>query len=310
MAILLVVTDRDVTPLQHKIEVLLEGETEVWVYPDLPDPEKVEMAVLWKHPKGILQQLPALKVVSSLGAGVEHVLRDSELPNHVRVARIVDEQLNLSMRNYVLMSVLSIQRSFRFMLENQRARTWQKPEPAERKLRIGVLGLGQLGGAVARVLRDLSFEVWGYSLRPRAIEGVRCQHAAEMTPVDFAAQVNLLVCLLPATPGTEGILNQALFNRMPAGSFLVNVARGVHLVEPDLVEAIKSGQIKEAYLDVFQEEPLPLNHPFWNYSQIVITPHVASITNQDNAAAIIAENYRRLKKGKELLYEVDPKVGY
>jgi len=310
MAILLAVTDRDVTPLQQKIEVLLEGETEVWIYPDIPDKEKVEMAVLWKHPEGLLQQLPELKLVSSLGAGVEHLLSDPGLPDDLRITRIVDEALTSSMRNYVLLTVLSIQRSFRYMLENQRERSWVKPDPVERLLRIGILGMGELGGAIARVLRSLSFEVWGYSRQAKKLKGVHCISAQDMTPADFAEQVNLLVCLLPATAETKGILNRELFSRMPPGSFLINVARGAHLSEPDLVEAIKTGQIKEAYLDVFQEEPLPLNHPFWLYPEIVITPHIASVTNQNNAAAIIAENYRRLKQGEALLYEVSPEKGY
>lgn len=282
----------------------------MWIYPDIPDPEQVEMAVLWKHPENLFRELPYLKLASSLGAGVEHLLEDPALPDDMRITRIVDEALTCSMRNYVLMTVLSIQRSFRFMLENQRERSWVKPDPVERSLRIGILGMGELGGAIARTLRDLSFEVWGYSRQPKKIKGVHCMNANETTAAGFAAQVNLLVCLLPATPETEGILNGELFARMPAGSFLINVARGAHLSEPDLVEAIKSGQIKEAYLDVFQEEPLPPNHPFWLYPEIVITPHVASITNQNNAAEIIAENYRRLKQGEQLLYEVDRGKGY
>lgn len=307
---MLAVTDRDVTPLQQKIEVLLEEETEVWIYPEIPDAEEVEMAVLWKHPENLFDELPALKLVSSLGAGVEHLLNDPRLPDDLRITRIVDKALTCSMRNYVLMTVLSIQRSFRFMLGNQRKRSWVKPDPVERPLRIGILGMGELGGAIARALRDLSFEVWGYSRQPKKIKGVHCMNVREVTPADFAAQVNLLVCLLPATPETQGILNRELFDRMPAGSFLVNVARGAHLSEPDLVEAIKSGQIQEAYLDVFKEEPLPPNHPFWLYPEIVITPHIASVTNQNNAAEIIAENYRRLNRGEQLLYEVSPEKGY
>ena len=166
---------------------------------------------------------------------------------------------------------------------------WEKPKQLEIPLRIGMLGLGALGGSIAASLAALGFEVMGYSQSPKHIAGVRCLHAGEATLANFVRQANLLICLLPRTANTEGILNYELFCHLPKGAFLVNVARGAHLEEEGLLRAMEEGYIQEAWLDVFQEEPLPQSHPFWQHPGVVITPHVASITNQENAAKVIAE---------------------
>lgn len=310
MSITLIITDRDARPLQRAIEAEIRAATPVWIYPDIPKPEWVEMAVAWKHPTGVLQAFPNLEMVSSLGAGVEHILNDATLPPGLRITRIVDESLTTSMSNYVLMAVLNIHKQLRFYQKNQQEGRWEKPAQVELPLRIGMLGLGALGGSIAASLAGLGFEVLGYSQSPMDIPGVRCLHAREASLVDFARQVNLLICLLPRTAATEGILNYDLFRHMPKGSSLINVARGAHLEEEGLLKAMKEGYIREAWLDVFLEEPLPPAHPFWQHPGIVITPHIASITNQENAAKIIAENYRRWKEGRELLFEVDIKKGY
>lgn len=310
MAILLVATDRDLQPLKAELLSLTSNATQVWVYPEIPDPSAVEVAVLWKHPEGLARELPHLKLASSLGAGVEHLLNDPYLNPSVRLTRIVDPALTISMRNYVVMAILNIQKQLIEMISNQRQKLWQKPNPVELPLRIGVLGLGALGGDIARFLAQMDFEVWGYSSQRRDIPGVICRSTMQEDLTAFVARTNVLVCLLPLTKTTRGILNLQLFRCMPKNSYIVNVARGGHLIEPDLVEAMKEGYIAGAFLDVFEEEPLPVNHPFWQQSGIVITPHCASITHQENAARIIFENYTRLKSGKDLLLEVDRTKGY
>lgn len=310
MGILITATDRNVTPLQQKIYQLLGEKTPVWAYPNVPDPEAVEMAILWKHPPELLGQLPRLALISSLGAGVEHILKDPLLPPGIPITRIVDEALTVSMRNYVVMCVLNIHRQFLWYIENQRQGRWLKPERVEIPLRIGVLGLGELGGDIARFLAHMGFKVAGYSRSARQMEGVLCFSAEELPLKEFVAQVDTLICLLPSTPDTAGILDYELFKHLPKGSALINVARGIHLVEPDLLRAMEEGFIREAYLDVFREEPLPEKHPFWTQPGLVITPHIASITNQDNAAAIVAENYLRWRQGKTLLFEVSRERGY
>ncbi len=310
MSIAIIVTDRDTSLLKQKTEEQLSGLSQVWVYPDIPEPEAVEMAVVWKHPPGILETFPRLKLVSSLGAGVEQILAGPPLPPEVAVTRIVEEALTTSMRNFALMAVLNIQKQFRFYQRNQREMQWIRPEPVEIPLRIGLLGLGELGGSIARALAGLGFEVWGYSRGGRRLEGVRCLHSGELSAAEFARNVNLLICLLPHTPATEGILNLELFRSLPQGSYLINLGRGAHLDEEGLLAAIREGHIREAWLDVFREEPLPPSHPFWLYDSIVVTPHIASITKQENAAQIIAENYRRMKAGRPLLFEVKREKGY
>lgn len=310
MAIAIVVTDRDVSFLQKKIKAQLPQGVDVWVYPNIPDYAKVELAILWKHPPDILKKFPQLRLVSSLGAGVEHILDDFNLPEDISITRIVDTQLTQSMRNYVLMAVLNIHKQFRFYQQNQRHRRWTKPAQVEIPLKIGVLGIGTLGGAIAQTLANLGFSVFGYSQSPKRLDGISCFSPADFPLTRFVRRINLLICLLPRTSTTEGILNYGLFQHMPPSSYLINVARGAHLVEADLLRAIESGIITEAYLDVFQEEPLPPDHPFWDNRKIVVTPHIASITNPENAAAIISENYRRLKAGEALLYEVNREKGY
>ena len=311
MAILLAITDRDVRPLRKMIRTHLGEEAgPVWIYPEMPDAEAVTMAVLWKHPEDLLAKLPNLQLVSSLGAGVEHILNDPALPGGLRITRIIDDTLIRSMRNYVVLAVLHIHKQLEVYRANQRAGRWSKPAPVERPLRIGVLGLGTLGRPIARFLAGMGFEVLGYSRSPRRVEGITCYSAADMSLPAFARRINTLICLLPGTPATEGILDGKLFASLPPGSFLINVARGAHLVEGDLLQAMDEGRIEQAWLDVFHAEPLPAAHPFWTRPGITVTPHIASITDQENAAALIAGNYRRMQAGDDLLYEVDREKGY
>lgn len=310
MAIALIITDRDVSSLRAQLEEQLEERVPIWVYPDIPVPEDVLMAVVWKQPPGVLAGFPHLELVSSFGAGVEHIMQDPSLPPGVTITRIVDDSLSVSMRNYVLMAVLNIQRQFRQLQQHQANGQWIKPEQVELPLRIGVLGLGALGGRIARDLHRLNFQVYGFSRRKKIIEGVTtyCSEAKQLPT--FLSRINLLVNVLPHTPDTEGILDFLMLSMLPPRSYLVNVGRGSQLVENDLLRAIAEDHIQEAWLDVFRTEPLPEDHPFWQHDRIVITPHIASVTNQGEAARILAENYRNLVTGRPLAFEVDRSAGY
>lgn len=310
MAILIVVTDRDASPLRESLQQLLPPEIPVWVYPEVPDPNKVEMLIVWKQPAGIFQQFPNLKLISSLGAGVEHVLNDPEVPPGVSIVRMVDELLVTSMRDYVLMAILNIQKQLRFFQQNQASSYWQKPEVVNLPIQIGMLGIGALGGHIAQFLAAMGFEVWGYSQSEKSIEGVRCLSGEEVPVTAFASKVNVLVCLLPNTPETANMLNRSLFEAMPRGSHLINVGRGAQLAEEDLLWALDEGIIDSAWLDVFKQEPLPEDHAFWQHPKIVITPHIASVTDFRSAAGVFAENYRRCMAGQSLLYAVDRDMGY
>ncbi len=309
MAIGIIVPDRDTTPLKQAIQNKIP-DVPVWVYPSIPDNSKVEMLVVWKQPKAILGAFPNLKLVSSLGAGVEHLLHDPHLPKGVPITRIVDPQLSLSMQRHVLLSVLHFHKRWGDYALQQSRQQWRVPQPPERKVRVGILGVGALGQAVGSYLLQAGFDVLGYSRTRKAQTIFPVWDAQSHALTAFAKQINVLVCLLPNTSQTQGILSASLFQALPVGSCLINVGRGVQLVESDLLQALEQGQLAQAYLDVFEQEPLPSSHPFWRHPQIFVTPHSASITDQQQAAKIIADNFRRLQLGQPLLFAVDRAVGY
>lgn len=281
---------------------------ELW--PEIADPATVEFALVWKHPAGELAKFPRLRCISSLGAGVDALLQDKELPAGVPLVRIVDSELKQSMAEYVCLGALMHFRQFDGYRAQQAARNWQ-PRPIGHigTMRVGILGLGELGSHVAGKLAGLGFSVHGWSRSAKACQGVR-SYCGDEGLAAFLAISDILVCLLPLTPATRDILNIKLFRQLPAGAFLINVARGEHLVEADLLAAIDSGQLSGALLDVFRQEPLPSEHPFWGHPRIGITPHSASITNPESAVLQILDNYHRTLSGQPLLNQVDPRRGY
>lgn len=309
MAILIIAPDRNTDALKKDLQTALP---DVRVYNEINQAPKaeVEMAIMWKQPKDILRLFSNLKAIHSLGAGVDHLISDPSIPESLPIARIVDEQLTTGMRRYVLMAILNIHKNLLFHLEQQRKGQWSGLSQAETPLRIGVMGLGALGKAVALDLQHLDFPVYGFSNSPKQVKGIRCFSAAKGELADFLQQINTLVCLLPLTASTQNILNKDLFAQLPDASYLINVGRGAHLVEEDLLWAFEKGKIAGAYLDVLRHEPLPTEHPFWRQQGLVLTPHIASVTNQQNAARQIAENYHRLQRGLPLNNQVNRELGY
>ena len=286
--------------------------------PDVPvhdwpydgDPREIEFALVWGPPRGALRRFPNLKAIFSIGAGIDHLASDPELPEHVPVVRMVDPGLTAGMTEFVLLSVLY---HHRFMLDyaaQQRAKDWREiaQVPAGRR-RIGVMGLGVLGGAAAAALAHLGFAVAGWSRSPKRQPGIAAFHGAEGW-LPFLARSDILVCMLPLTAETEGILNARAFAALPRGAAVINVARGGHVVEADLLAALDSGQIGGATLDVFRDEPLPLESRFWSHPRVVLTPHIASMTTPDSAAKAVVDNIRRLRAGQPLEHVVDPRRGY
>lgn len=310
MGIAIIVPDRDMQGLQRALQHRIPDLDGVWIYPDIPDYSLIEMAVVWKHPAGSLSSFPNLKGIQSFGAGVEHLLNDPDLPSGVPMARVVQRAMTVSMRHYVGMAVLAIHKRMDYYRRNQAEGIWRIPDPVELEVRIGILGMGVLGEASARFLAEMGFEVRGYSRSTKEIPGVYCCNSEKMSLSEFVRGVNVLVCLLPLTPDTEGILNYALFKEMPEGSYLINAARGGHLVEDDLLRALSEGQLAGAYLDVFREEPLPVAHPFWGHPGVVITPHSSSVTNVEEAIDVVVENWRRTQEGMPLQYAVSKEKGY
>ncbi|MDN3203602.1 2-hydroxyacid dehydrogenase [Algoriphagus sediminis] len=282
-------------------------DLDIQVYPNINNPEKVEAVMVWQHPPGILSEFPNLKLVSSMGAGVDHILTDKEIPSEVPIVRIVDEKLTWSMTNYVVMGVLNFHRQIKRYQKDQKEKVWDMSNP-EIPVTIGVMGVGALGGDVIDKLRYMDFEVLGYGFSEKT--GLDYPYYSKDRLEEFLNEINVLICLLPLTKDTEDILNKELFEKCNPGTYIINVARGKHLVDEDLIEALDSGHLSGALLDVYRVEPLPKDHPFWAHEKIQFTPHIASVTNPKAAAPQVLENLDRLKEGKELLNLVDREKGY
>ena len=309
MSLAIICPGRD---MSEWISALRERETELEIelWPEIGRPAAVDFALVWKHPAGLLREFPNLRGISSLGAGVDALLQDPDLPPGVPLMRIVDQDLKQSMAEYVSLGALSHFRQFGQYHQQQIECIWQvRPISHINTVRVGILGLGELGSHVGGKLAELGFSVHGWSRTVKSLPGIT-SYCGEERLADFLAVIDILVCLLPLTSQTRNFLNIELFQKLPAGAFFINVARGDHLVEEDLVAAIDAGQLSGALLDVFRQEPLPPEHLFWRHPRITITPHIASITNPQSAVLQILENYHRVLSGQPLLNQVDPLRGY
>lgn len=285
-------------------------DVEIRVWPDVGDAHAIDFAFVWKYPPDLLASLPALKGVFSLGAGVESILADRTIPAHVPIVRMVDPGLAAGMNEFVLMRVLHYHRQMPQHEANQRQQRWERlvpPLAADRA--VGILGLGELGSRCARTLAGLGFDVAGWSRGKRTLEGVRVFSGWEELP-SFLARTEILVCLLPLTGETENLINRETLALLPRGACLINVARGQHVVDADLLAALDSGQLAGATLDTFREEPLPSGHPFWTNAGITVVPHVAAITQVRSAARTLAANVAALRRGEALAHAVDRTRGY
>lgn len=285
-------------------------DLDVRVYPDQKEYNEVTFALAWNHTLGAFRAFPNLKCIASMGAGADHVLKDPELPEGVVVTRIVDENLTQDMATFTLALVLNYIRGLSGYKAKQEGQVWR---PASYKrandVSVGVMGLGVLGTQVANTLRQNGFKVNGWATTQKPLEGVKT-YAGEAELNDFLAQSEVLICLLPLTRETANILNKDTFAALPKGAFVINVARGEHLVEEDLLYMLDNGHLSGASLDVFRKEPLPATHPFWSHPRINITPHIASMTDPDAVVPQILENYDRLAQGEDLLHVVSQQKGY
>src|SRR5262245_4645139 len=288
----------------------LMPELEVRIWPEIGDPAEIDYALVWRPEPGLLASLPNLKLILSLGAGVDHILCDPELPANVPLVRLVDPYMTDAMSEYVALQVLRLHRQDLDYRAQQVAGIWRELDQknaAER--RVGILGAGALGQDAARKLAALGFAaaLWGRS--PKTLNGKACYAGAAELPV-LLGRSEILVCLLPLTDRTQAILNAGTLALLPRGAALVNAARGGHLVEEDLLAALASGKLSGAVLDVFRDDPLPAGPPFCRHRRVVGTPHVAAATHPPTAAPIILDNIRRFEAGRPLLNRVDPAQGY
>jgi glyoxylate/hydroxypyruvate reductase A len=268
-------------------------------------PGSIDVVIADSPPQGIWKQFPNLKLIQSLWMGVDRWLHDPSLPAHVPIARMIDPNMVTAMTETVVAHVLHVHLHHDDMRRQQSERRWEEfYNPVAAKRSVGILGLGSLGAAAARALTDLGFRVSGWSRRPKSLDAVRCYAGAEQLG-DFLAVSEILVCLLPLTRATRGIANAGFFRQMPSGAVFINVGRGAHVVEADLLHALDSGHLRHAILDVFEQEPLPREHRFWTHSRVTVSPHSASMANPESASDFVAENLRRLRVGEPLLGIVD-----
>jgi len=291
-------------------------DLDIRVWPDrMGDPADINYAVAWLPPANVLRGLPNLKVIFSLGAGVDAVLKDPTLPADTPIVRVNEPDLTMRMSEYVVLHVLMHHRQQRRIDENQRRKIWDCfPTHGASELAVGIMGLGVMGGDAAARLRDLGFKVAGWSRSRRRIEGVHC-YAGPSEFDSFLARTDILVCLLPHTPETTGIINRALIRKLsrkgPFGApIIINAGRGKQQVETDILAALDAGELYAATLDVFETEPLSPDSPLWTHPKVTVTPHCAADSDPETITAYVLRQIRRHQAGKPLENVVDRARGY
>ncbi|WNJ89884.1 glyoxylate/hydroxypyruvate reductase A [Bosea sp. 685] len=314
MSLLLAMTGWHVEDWRARFQALL---------PDIPvvilgepfDRRAVHYVASWKHPEGSLAGLPNLAAIFSLGAGVDFLFADQRLPE-APIARVVDPDLTTRMSEYIVLHCLMILRQQRRYDRQQPVKSWEddRYQPAARSVRVGIMGLGELGLDAARKLQVMGFDVAGWSRSPKSVEGLTT-FAGEDGMAAFLARTDILVSLLPLTPETKGTINATLLAGLArdgrlGGPFLINAGRGGLQVEADIMAALEAGTLKGATLDVFETEPLPADSPLWSHPAVTVTPHNAAMSEPEAVANLIAAQIRRLEAGQPLEYVVDPKRGY
>lgn len=302
-------TDTKAEPWLAGLRAALPGDqVEQWA----PGAPPADYAVVWMPPQQFLDEQPQLRALFNIGAGVDGLMR-MRLPPGAAVVRLDDAGMSVQMAEYVSHAVIRHFREFDGYEADVKQGKWSYRKPRLRTdFPVGVMGLGVLGERVATTLRQFEFPVLGWSRSPKEIPGVQC-FSGDAGFEDFLSATRVLVCLLPLTPGTQDIMNRSNLSRLMPGGYVINVARGAHLVDEDLIALIDSGYLAGAALDVFRTEPLPPAHPFWQHPRITVTPHTSARTLREESIGQIAGKIRALHKGASvtsLAGVVDPKKGY
>jgi len=284
---------------------LPQARIEVWA----PGAGPADYAVVWAPPQQFLDEQPQIKALFNIGAGVD-ALTQLKLPATTKLVRLDDAGMSVQMAEYVVHALIRHFREFDVYAADVANAKWSFRKPRLREdFPVGIMGLGVLGQRVARAVQAFEFPVRGWSRSPKELHGVRC-YAGEAHLAEFLAETKVLVCLLPLTEETRGIMNRETLAQLQPGGYVINVARGAHLVEEDLIPLIDSGHLAGAALDVFRQEPLPAGHPFWRHPKITVTPHTAARTLRDESVAQIAEKILRLERGEPIAGVVDHHKGY
>lgn len=276
----------------------------------LERPEDVHYAMVWKPPEGFFQQMPNLRLIVNLGAGVDALVSRSDLPAGIPITRITDPNMSRMMAGYVLFAVLRHARDIPHFEQAQRRGEWAYRHPrSPEEITVAVLGLGHLGAMAATEVQRQGFRTLGWSRSQRLIEGVECFCGME-TLDTVLGQADIVVLMLPLTPQTKGLFDRARLERLRPGAAFVNVARGALVDQAALTALLQSEHIGSATLDVFEREPLPADDPLWGMPQVLITPHLASVAIPSSSARQIAANILRVAEGEEPMDVVDPERGY
>lgn len=298
--------------VERQLAALRAVAPEERIYTDAASapPDEIEAILAFRLAAGIAPRFSALRFIACAGAGADDLLATPDLPSHVPVVRATDPQQGARMAQYVALMALRHFRELPRLEAQQRESRWTRPPPSqETEFPVGVMGFGSIGAPVVDVMSRLGFPVCVWTRTPRAIE--RAQSFAGLESLAaFLARSRILVCALPLTAGTRGLLDAQTLGRLPRGAYLINVSRGRVLREADLVAAIDAGHIAGAALDVFETEPLPAVSPLWRHPRILCTPHVAAEPRAEVAAALFVENLRRARNGMTLLNRVDRARGY
>jgi glyoxylate/hydroxypyruvate reductase A len=295
----------------------LDPELDIRIAPDLGSVADIDTALVWQPPPGLLRQLPNLKLIVSVGAGVDGLVGDPTLP-YVPLVRFVDPDLTGRMVEYVVLNVLYHHRRMTEFRELQMGKVWKYlPEPAAHEVRVGVMGLGVLGGAAAQALKPLGYQVRGWSRTPKTLDGIACFHGTTQLEV-FLADTDIVVVLLPMTSDTRGMLNRTLFRGLSRrgrsdllpGPVLINAGRGGLQIDADILAALAAGELYAASLDVFQVEPLPADSPLWSHPRVVITPHNAAESDPVAIARYALRQMHTQRQGQRLENLVHRARGY
>lgn len=309
MAIVFMAEIEDAEGWIRNFRAALPGE-EVRVFPDVGDRAAIDCAIIAKPPAGELAKLPNLKLICSLWAGVDGLLRDPTFPRHIKLARLVDPYMTQAMSESALAHVLGAHRQLHTYRAQQAAGVWRmQQQPRSHDRRVGILGLGALGADAAQKLKALGFEVAGWSRNPKSVPGIESFAGLETLPA-FLARTEILVCLIPLTADTTGLMNAKAFSALPKGAFVINLARGQLIVDQDLLAALDSGHLSGAVLDVFHTEPLPADHAYWRHPKVQITPHVAAISDPRSVVTVVSDNIKGFRAGQPVKNLVDFGAGY
>lgn len=270
---------------------------------------RVRRLLCWQPPAQLTTRFPALEIIFSSGAGVEQFM-ELDLPAHLRIVRMTEPGIVRMMQEYITLAVLSVFRQLPAYLDQRSKGIWQPlPQPSAHRRRVGVMGLGQLGQAALAALSPFTFPLSGWSRSEKSVADVCCYYG-EAGLDAFLAQTDILVCLLPLTAETEGLMNADFFARLPVGASVVLAGRGPQTDPDALLAALDSGHLASAFIDVTVPEPLPSAHPIWSHPRVILTPHIACVTDSQGAADVLVDNFRRLVRGEPLVGEIDRARGY